>query len=291
MFSRKEYSENRDAVSSIKSITSIYQEIALLRINQLKEGVASLREFLNGVAEVYTHAKSAYISSLKQRSLKKKDLNSLSFIKRNGKTVLVFLSANEHLYGNIVLDVWHEFLADLKKDHDDGVVVGGFGRYLMKDEHLSNSLSYFDLNDDKPTQEEIKRITEFIGKYEEIIVYYGELISVLNQEPSKAQISGGVTLESNVVSAKSYLFEPSPEKIMEFFETDIIATLFTQKVYEHQLARFGARMVAMDQATENAKEYLEKLNRDFRTLRKKIDNTKQLQIFAGVGLWEKNKNE
>src|SRR3989344_1075946 len=110
MYSRKEFTENLNAATSIKSITSIYQEIAYLRMNQLKDKVARTSAFLDGGPEIYNHAKSAYIDIIKAQTVKKdKAYNELRFIKRNGKTVLVFLSANEHLYGELILNVWDKF--------------------------------------------------------------------------------------------------------------------------------------------------------------------------------------
>jgi F-type H+-transporting ATPase subunit gamma len=292
MFSRKEFRENFEVTSAIKDITGIYQEIALMRMNQLKSGVEKTREFLNGVAEVYNHAKTAYMVNLQKTPFgSSKPAEEPKFLKRNGKTVFVCLTANEHLYGNLILNVWNQFLTDLKTDNkNEAVIVGVFGRYLMENEKGDFKVTYFDLNDDRPTKEQINKIIEFISKYEQIIISHGQLISVLEQVATSASISGGVPLEQKMGSAKRYLFEPSPEKIMEFFETEIISALFIQKVYEHELAKFASRTVAMDQATQNANEMLKKLNRDFNTLRKAILNRKQQQVFAGFSLWG-GKNE
>jgi len=289
MYSSKEFRENLNVISAIKDITTIYQEIASMKVRQLRENVAKTRDFLNGVGSVYNHAKISYLGELQKQIIRgKTKLQSASFIKRNGKKVLVLLSANEHLYGSLILDIWRNYIADLKKGDADAVIVGSVGRYFLRNEKLKVAASFFPLNDDKPKVSEIKRITDFICRYEQIIIYYGEIISVMSQYPTKKAISGGVTLGEKVVKAKSYLFEPSPEKIMEFFETEIIAALFNQTVYEHELARFAARMVAMDQATENANETLTKLNKEWRTAKRAIANSKQLGIFAGYSLWGNN---
>jgi len=286
MHSQKEFKENLEAVSAIKTITSIYQEIAAIRMKQLKDRVAKTREFLDGVAEIYNHGKAAYIAMLQAEAFKgKKDWRELKFIKRNGKNVLVFLSANEHLYGNLILDVWQQFQNDVIKTRQDAVVVGSFGKYLVKNEaRIDSKIDYFDLGDDKPKPEQINKILSYIRKYEQIFIYYGQLVTVLNQIPMKEQISGGVTFEQKGIG-KRYLFEPTPQNIMEFFETEIINALFNQKIYEHQLARFSSRMVAMDQATENANEILKKLEKDFITLKRRLSNRKQLEIFAGYSIW------
>ena len=291
MYSRKEFTENINAATSIKSITTIYQEIASLRMNQLKDKVARTSAFLDGVAEIYNHAKSAYIDIIKSQTVKKdKAYNELRFIKRNGKTVLVFLSANEHLYGELILNVWDKFREDKRQTGLDGVVVGTFGKYLVKNESgLDDNVKYFDLDDDKPGQDQINKILDYISKYEQIFVYYGRLITVLNQSPTKEQISGGATLEQKVAS-KKYLFEPSPQKILEFFETEIISALFNQKVFDHQLSRFASRMVAMDQATENANEIIKKLDRQYKTIKRRVLNKKQQDVFSGILLWNKGVN-
>jgi F-type H+-transporting ATPase subunit gamma len=292
MYSNKEIKENLEVVSAIGDITGIYQEIASLRIKQMREGVAKTKEFLAGVADVYNRAKASYIATLQKAVLKgKTDYAESAFIKRNGKKVFILLSANEHLYGTLILDIWRLFTNELRREEADAVIIGSVGKYFARSEQLTAKATYFFLDDDKPATAQIKKITDFISSYEQIVVYSGEMVTVLSQIPSKSVVSGGATLGEKVEEAKNYLFEPTPAKILEFFETEIIAALFNQKIFEHQLARFAARMVAMDQATENSKETLEQLNKEFRALRRSVSNRKQLEAFAGYQFWIKEKRE
>ena len=82
------------------------------------------------------------------------------------------------------------------------------------------------------------------------------------------------------------MFEPSPEDILEFFETELISAFFNQAVLEHRLSRYAARMVAMYQATENAKEIKRKLKIKQKKLERQLSNKKQIELFAGFQLWE-----
>lgn len=290
MSSSKYLNEDLEAVGAIKSITSIYQEIASLRMNQLRGRVAATREFLDGISTVYNHAKTAYIADVKAQTPKqrKKMWSSLSFVRRNGKKVSVFLSANEHLYGTLILDVWSHYINDIRHDRADAVVVGSIGQYLLGSEQLDVETASFDLDDDKPTAEQVKKITDYVSKYEEVVIYHGQMETVLHQVPTRSEISGGISFDNRSRRpAKRYLFEPSPEQILSFFETEIIAALFNQTILEHQLARFAARMVAMDQATENANEETKKIKKEIRTLKRRIMNRKQLEVFAGFGIWNK----
>ncbi|MEX0621374.1 MAG: FoF1 ATP synthase subunit gamma [Candidatus Woykebacteria bacterium] len=290
MSSRNELKADLEAVSAIKSITSVYQEIASFRMKQLRGRVDAVREFLEGISTVYNHAKSAYIAAVKSRSPKEREnlWKRLSFIRRNGKKVNVLLSANEHLYGTLILDVWSHYLKDLKRGDADAAVVGSIGKYLLSNEQTKVMANYFSLDDDKPKPEEVKKIIDHITSYEQVVIYHGQMVTVLHQIPVRSEISGGVSFEvTDQRSARRYLFEPSPEKIMEFFETEIMAALFNQTILEHQLSRFAARMVAMDQATENAQEEVKKIEKQILRLRRRVMNRKQLEVFAGFSLWRK----
>jgi len=199
--------------------------------------------------------------------------------------VLVFISANQNLYGDLVFKVFQNFVSDVKKTQSDALVVGSVGKDLVERENLNSRVEYFDLADYKPDLAKIQEITEIINKYEKITVYYGEFMSLLSQVPIKTDISGGVTLTSGSASVKDFIFEPSPKAVLEFFETQIIANLFHQKVYEAQLARFAARLISMNQASEKATLKLNKLNEDYLKFQKYLRNKKQLATFSGRVLW------
>jgi F-type H+-transporting ATPase subunit gamma len=289
MNSIKELGANIGAVDTIQSITSVYEGIASLRMNQVKDTVEKTKMFIEGVAAVYQHAKSAYLTNL-EKSAKKTDKNkteSISKLKRNGKTVYVYLSANEHLYGSLILDVYQDFIADIAKDSQaDLVVIGDFGKALVQTAALPNKISYFKINDDKPTPAEITKVFEVLIGYQRVILHYGKMRTLLTQVPERFEITGGVDSSQTQQEVKDYIFEPSPEAVMDFFEGEIIGALFNQKVFEHQLSRFASRMVAMDQASQNALVLIGGLKKDLSRAKKRVQNTKQLDVFAGISLWK-----
>ena len=286
MYSRRKLDDEITSIETIRSITEIYQQIAAISILQIKNSVSRTRTFLAGVALVYSHAKQTYIKIAQALLSRRKDIAKLAFIKRNNKEVVVFISANQTLYGNIISRVFKDFKKDLEQTKVDSVVIGRIGKGLMEREDIDSRVEYFDLDDYKPEWDKIQEITEFISQYEKITVYYGEFLSIANQVPARSDISGGVTLGTPVKTVKDYFFEPTPEKIMEFFETQVIANLFHQKIYEAQLARFASRLITMNEATKNATDKLDTLNDDFLKLKKYVRNKKQLITHSGRALWE-----
>lgn len=271
MSSLKETKERLGLTKSIKRITSSYQSLANMKVNRIRDNVLKTRKFLDGVSKIYHHAKVAYLGSLGKESLK-----GASFIRRNKKSIVVFMSANERFYGTLILDTWKKIQGYLENNEAELVVIGNIGKNLVENRNLDINVHYFNLNDNEPEQEQIKFILQFIKKYEKIIVFHGRFKSALRQIPARSNVSGGVTLEEAPQETKNYIFEPTPKAILKFFEEEIIGALFNQTILEHRLARLASRMVAMDRATQNADEEIEKLQKKTIQFKRRIQNKKQL---------------
>lgn len=285
MYSKRELNENIASVKTVKSLAEVYQEISAISITQVRYSVARTRKFLEGVSQVYSHAKQSYVRKVQILIGKKKGLENLDFIRRNGKEIKVLVSANQNLYGNLIFRVFQEFIKDLKKSGEDALVIGKVGKNLVEKENLGSRVQYFELSDYKPEWTRIEDMTNVIGRYEKITIYYGEFVSVASQIPNKSDISGGVSLSTQVGEVRDYIFEPTTEQVMEFFEKQVVANIFHQKIYEAQLARFAARLLLMNQATDKAKKELDNLNTAHLKFTKYVSNKKQLTTVSGRSLW------
>src|SRR3990167_3792469 len=99
MHTKKELTEQIEDVRTIKSLSETYEEIAAISILQVRNSVSRTREFLAGVSGVYKTTKQVYIKKVQNLLVGKRDMANLSFVRRNGKEALVFLSANQNFYG------------------------------------------------------------------------------------------------------------------------------------------------------------------------------------------------
>lgn len=275
----KKIKQDLETISKISLIASIYQEIAHLRMVEIRQEVLKIREFLDGLARVYHLAKRAFSTSSEKKSEETPDIPQ-----KRGE-VAVFLSANEFFYGGLILDIWQETQKYLKENKADLVVVGRMGKYLSEAGGWGLKMFYFELNDEKPERERVKEMIEFVKNYEKIIVFHGKFETVLFQKAVMTDISGGITFEEKIGEVKKYLFEPSPEAVLEFFETEIVSALFEQTILEHRLARYAARMMAMYQATENAKKIKKGVEKNKKKLEQQTSDKKQIEIFSGFKLW------
>lgn len=279
MPSLKEIRKNLEVISTIKGVVTAYQEIANLRMKQIKESVLKNREFSQELLKTYQRVKSAYFKSLKKGEMEK------SFFRKTKKEkVVIFLSANKFFYGTLILDIWKEVQKFLEREKTDLVVIGKIGKYLAEKSGLGFNIFYFELDDSNPEKERISEILDFIKKYERIIVFHGRYEKGLIQKPVTNEISGPLPAGKKEEKFFGYLFEPSAEAILEFFETEIIGVLFNITILEHQLARYAARVMAMYEASERAKNLEKKFKAIENRLKREMINKKQIELFGGLKL-------
>lgn len=285
MATLKKINQELKTISTINLIANIYQEIAHLRMAEIRQRVLQTREFLEQLTYVYNLIKKSYFAHLETKSSKKKNSEKSFFIKKKKNKILIFLSVNEIFYGTLILNIWKKVLEYIEKNETDLAVVGKVGKYLAENNGLGDKIFYFELNDDKPEKDKIQGIINFIKEYEKISVIHGKFETILSQTPTIIDISESVSSDKETGELKKYLFEPSPKKVLEFFETEIVSTIFNQTVLEHKLARYAARMVSMYQAGENAKKTKVGLEKIKNKLWWQTLDKKQSEIFSSFNLW------
>ena len=130
------------------------------------------------------------------------------------------------------------------------------------------------------------KLTEVIRhlvQYEEIRVYFGKFESLVTQRPEVQSISSATPVAGKLQGPKVfYIFEPSIEEILVFFETQIFASLFDQSLRESQLAKFASRILAMDRATQNIEKKVLRLKLNELSVSHKLANIKQLNSLSPV---------
>jgi len=155
----KKIKESIRTISYIENIARIYQEVARIRMNEIREMVLKNREFIEELLKVYRLVRGV---QFEKRKVEKKE------------RVLVFLSSNERFYGSLILDIWREVEKFLKERGGDLAIVGRMGKYLAERSGLKLNFFYFDLDDEKPELEKVKEIVEFLKGYDEILVFHGK---------------------------------------------------------------------------------------------------------------------
>lgn len=288
MVTKKEIIKEKDLLVTLKTIMETYEEIAATRMARIRSSVLGSRDFLLEINAIFQQIKSSYKSQVRlvMQQKKIKDPSKLTFIRRNGKTLYVFIAANTGLYGEIIRKTYDLFVDTLKKEPGDVAIIGKLGLKIFKIDKIAAPLTYFDCPDEKIDDETLKKIVEHVIKYEKILVFYEQFNNVINQSPTATSISGDLLpWEKQDTAPVKYFFEPSLEKIMEFFEKEIFISILQQTIFESELAKFASRMVSLDLASENTKNRLLQISLQRNRIKHQESNKRQLEKLTGMRLW------
>jgi F-type H+-transporting ATPase subunit gamma len=144
---------------------------------------------------------------------------------------------------------------------------------------------------DQPNFSDIKDLTSSTvgmfedGTFDELYVFYNHYISAISQEVTEKKLLPLSDL-STTAKLTSYEFEPSAEEILEvllpqYAESLIYGALLDSKASEH-----AARMTAMRNATDNAKELINSYTLSYNRARQASITQEITEIVGGAAALE-----
>lgn len=279
MIYEKDIKEEIASLGSLRNLVEIYGEIASVRMKKIRDFVLKNREFLSAINDIFQAVLISYaakVATLVKKGKIEKG-SKVTFLAHNGKTVAVIISANTGFYGELVPATFRQFVQDIRRQDVEVTIIGRLGLSLFREGEPSRPCTYFDFPDYGIDAAKLSAIIRHLVQYDEIHVYYGKYQSVVTQKPTMFAISAGtIVAEETPTPQVQYIFEPTMEKILMVFETEIFASLFDQAVRESQLAKFASRILAMDMAGENVRQSLKKVNLEKLRFSHRTANRKQL---------------
>ncbi len=244
---KRQLSQQIDQVKLLETVTKAYGEIAASRMKKTRDGVIQVRDFIDGMKITFESVRREYIAEYADKKSK------ITFLAHNGKKVIVLLSSNAGLYGDIVKSTYHSFSQELQKDNYEVAIVGKTGLALYKSQFPTRDVTFFEIPDEKIESSDLVPLIKHIVKYDEIHLFFGKFQNIVTQVPSQIVISSHIDLTSasDGVPHTRYLIEPDSAKVLSFFEAEIFSALFDQSIAESILAKLGSRILAMNRANDN----------------------------------------
>lgn len=128
------------------------------------------------------------------------------------------------------------------------------------------------------------------GAYDSVYVAYARFQNAAVQFAISEQflpvVDTHVAEEGAKKTKADYIFEPSKEALLEELVPTILKTRFQSFLLDTNASEHGARMTAMDKATENASELLKELKISYNKARQEAITTEILEIVSGAAALE-----
>lgn len=124
------------------------------------------------------------------------------------------------------------------------------------------------------------------GRYDAVYVVYNEFVSVLTQRLTVERLLplGGLEAQEPAPAGPraKYLLEPSAAQVVDDLLPRFVAFQIYRILLESQAAEHGARMTAMDSATKNASELIDKLTLNYNRSRQAAITTELIEVVSGA---------
>ena len=215
----------------------------------------------------------------------------------NDKTYLcLVLTADRGLCGGFNSNICKLAKTNFKKILNEGkelkiITVGSKGLDQIKREYGKYVIKKFSFKDKKKiTFVEAEIIGNEIinlfnnNEFDKCILFYNNFKNVITQIPQAQQIiptEKKVAVEENKNSI-SYEFEPDEDEILEDLLPKNISTQVFKAFLENAASEQGSRMTAMDNATRNAGDLVDKLTINYNRSRQASITKELIEIISGA---------
>ena len=142
----------------------------------------------------------------------------------------------------------------------------------------SKNVNYFDA--DKVGKMVIEKFEA--GEFDICTVFYNQFKNVITQIPQAQQLIPLNSEENGNSSDGSYEFEPDEDEILSNLLPKNISTQIFKAMLENSASEQGSRMSAMDNATRNAGEMVDKLTIEYNRSRQAAITKELIEIISGA---------
>mgnify|MGYP000294408360 CR=1 FL=1 len=286
MASLKELKERINSVKSTRKITQAMQMVAAAKLRRAQDAAEESRPYAERMNSVLASLAAGVQGSDSAPRL----------VRGTGSDdthLLVVLTAERGLCGGFNANIAK--LAKVRARELMGMgkkvkilTVGKKGRDSMRRELGDHFVGHVDLSDVKRigygdasriAADVLKRFDE--GEFDVATLFYSRFENVVTQIPTAQQIIPFDVPEDADTDAL-YDYEPSEEAILADLLPRGIATAIFSALLENGASEQGARMSAMDNATRNAGEMIDKLTIEYNRSRQAVITNELIEIISGA---------
>ena len=275
------------SVKSTQKITKAMKMVAAAKLRRAQESAEKGRPYSQKMNNVILNLSSGI-------SDKENAPKLLSGTGNDKVHLCVVMTSDRGLCGgfnsNIIKKAKSYFSKILEEDKDLKIItVGSKGNDQLKrvygDKIIENisfkeskNANYFDA--DKVGKMVIEKFKA--GEFDVCTIFYNQFKNVITQIPQAQQIIPLNNEDDENGSDESYEFEPDEDEILSNLLPKNISTQIFKAMLENSASEQGSRMSAMDNATRNAGEMVDKLTIEYNRSRQAAITKEIIEIISGA---------
>ncbi|MBY5974406.1 ATP synthase gamma chain [Pseudooceanicola marinus] len=286
MPSLKDLKNRIESVKSTRKITKAMQMVAAAKLRRAQEAAEMSRPYAERFNAVLSQLASSVGGS---------DTAPL-LLKGTGKDdvhMLVVMTAERGLCGGFnanIVKLARTRIAELQAAGKTVKIltVGKKGREQLKRQYGDLFVGHVDLTEVKnvgyANAQELAAtlLTSFEeGEFDVATIFFGKFENVVSQVPTAQQVIPA-EFEETDAPAIDYDYEPGEAEILESLLPRGVATQIFAALLENAASEQGARMSAMDNATRNAGEMIDKLSIEYNRTRQAVITNELIEIISGA---------
>lgn len=248
-------------IENVSKTTRAMQMIAASKLKRAQDATLSSRPYVSELTNLSQNLSSKLKEDTHPLYMKKND---------NPNTLLIIISPDKGLCGGLISNLFREALNIQEKTYN--ITVGKkASQYFSRKPDLTAS---FDFGSSLPSFDFIFPVIEIIDGYFKnekvgnVKVLYTDFESLFSQKPAvKTLLPISLPEEKSDQEVSFELFEPSIGEILPDLLKHYLEMSLYQYLLEAYLSEQASRMIAMQNATENAKEIISELSLEYNKAR------------------------
>lgn len=283
-----EIKEEMTVVKSVGDFTNALQQIATIRMVQLRDRVLQSRPFVEAANEMLKELISLRnsFSSNDLLKLEKQHKKDQAVPKLERRAVIV-ITSNQGLTGRYNIEIYQKVEKILEQEKEaDFYVIGKKGQEYFQTGHFKVRNYPYEVPDNFQI-EDLRRIANLFDYYTHLTLIYSRYINSATRDVVALSVITPIpesTPEEEKPKGK-FIFEPDIVEMIAGVSRKLRSALFQQQIFDARLAQFSAQMIGMKTASDNANNLLGDLRVEYNKQRRKMIDKKISEVFAGSALW------
>jgi F-type H+-transporting ATPase subunit gamma len=275
------------SVKNMSQITRAMEMVAASKMRRAQDRVTAGRPYSERLRDVLADLSSAQLDAeqLKQFPLLEQ--------REGSRTAVIFMTPDRGLSGALNSNLFRrgaQYFREHAPETPPVIAVGKRGRDFLAKTGRDIVAEHIQLGD-RPTMEDTRPIAEaaiemfLSGDVDAVHLIYPKFVNTLIQQPEIVQIlpiERPEVDENRASAAEDYIFEPSAADVLNAILPRYVEILIYQAQLETVASFYSAQMVAMRNATDNAKELVGDLNLSYNKARQAQITNEVAEISAGA---------